>query len=170
MLTLEINRLKKKLLDAPFQDGNETMLYEVMCNGFIPQVYLVYMHACRFMLRPFYTFSPLFFRVYIIHYSLSIMPGHKEKFQSPLKREDITCPKCSYVLKVPIKARCGHTFCKDCVTDLCPLDGEEIIIQQEELIQLRDKISNLVVTCYEPCFWIGLLKESKVSCQYYSML
>ncbi|GAU87782.1 hypothetical protein RvY_00580 [Ramazzottius varieornatus] len=38
---------------------------------------------------------------------------------SPCDEEDLTCPVCRDIFKMPYLAKCGHTFCHDCLAQIC---------------------------------------------------
>ncbi|OQV15230.1 E3 ubiquitin-protein ligase RFWD2 [Hypsibius exemplaris] len=51
--------------------------------------------------------------------SLKRMLGEIYAETSPCDEEDLTCPVCREMFKMPYLARCGHTFCFECLSKVC---------------------------------------------------
>ena len=77
--------------------------------------------------------------------SNNISNNNNNKIDKSLLEEQLKCPICNYIydsdLHCPFIIKCGHTFCKQCVTNCtnnkCPIDGEadafEIFIKNIQL-------------------------------------
>ena len=93
--------------------------------------------------------------------------------------ERLTCPICQLALKEPQLTKCGHNFCKGCLSESyqqapsCPVCRTELRAQKifpnnavkREILDLKIKCNQLK----ERCEWVGELREREdhdKQCQY----
>ncbi|XP_063961665.1 TNF receptor-associated factor 6-like [Lytechinus pictus] len=94
--------------------------------------------------------------------------GYEAQFESPLDKKYV-CPVCLSALRDPLQTKCGHRFCKVCLTlasgpgnvAKCPLDKLFFDVRSEvfEDIAMKREVLSLIVLCANvDCEWKGELR------------
>lgn len=78
------------------------------------------------------------------------MKNNNFKIDLEILKKNLSCYICSNLLKNPILDSCGHSFCKNCISNNwqknCPISNSIIKYQIPNLI-LRNFLSSLIFTC-----------------------
>ncbi|KNC72401.1 hypothetical protein SARC_15041, partial [Sphaeroforma arctica JP610] len=69
--------------------------------------------------------------------------------------DDLTCSICSDAYSEPLDTKCGHTFCKDCLSTwmkrkkCCPLDNIHVSKKNLKITDstVQDRLDELEIAC-----------------------
>ncbi|XP_789029.2 TNF receptor-associated factor 6 [Strongylocentrotus purpuratus] len=114
---------------------------------------------------------------------VSAVCGYEAQFETPLDKKYV-CPVCLSALRDPLQTKCGHRFCKVCLTlasgpgnvAKCPLDKLFFDVRSEvfEDVAMKREVLSLLVLCTNlDCEWKGelrLLEEHTDDCPHLLIL